>query len=124
MLLEPEEGGAAVLGPVAADPLEGTDAVMQRVRKDMDLRGVPVDEFPVQPDLLCLGDHGSPPEGLDVLFLQRCSETVNPGVPPCSERPGIEPLQEAAEDLHGGRAPQGAAGPEADRDGPALRGGG
>jgi hypothetical protein len=78
VLPEPEDGGAAALGPVAADSLEHPDAVMERVRKDVDLRRVPVDEFPVQPDLLCLGDHGRPPAGIDVLFLQRYGKTVNP----------------------------------------------
>jgi len=61
VLLQPEDRGFAVLRPVAADPLEDADAVVQRVGEDVDLRLVPVHELAVHPDLLRLLDHAPPP---------------------------------------------------------------
>ena len=45
---------------VAADALEDAEAVVQRVRQDVDLGLVPGDELAVHPDLLDLVDHRAP----------------------------------------------------------------
>ena len=49
--------GLAVRALVRADALERAEAVVQRVREDVDLGVVPVDELAVDPDLLHLVDH-------------------------------------------------------------------
>ena len=50
VLVQAEDGGAAVLRLVAADPLERTEPVVQRVREDVDVGLVPRDERAIEPD--------------------------------------------------------------------------
>src|SRR5262249_43444158 len=58
VLTQPEHRWTAVR-PVGPDALEYAGSVVQRVRQDVDLRLVPVDELAVHPDLLGLL-HGTP----------------------------------------------------------------
>ena len=44
------EDRRTVLGVVATDPLEDAGPVVEAVRQDVDLRVLPGDELPVQPD--------------------------------------------------------------------------
>ena len=50
--LEMEDGRAIVVGPVAANPLEDAETVVKSVSQNVDRGLRPVDELPVEPDLL------------------------------------------------------------------------
>ena len=52
VVIEPEDRRPVVFRDVAADTLEETGAVVQRVREDVNLRVREVDELAVHPDLL------------------------------------------------------------------------
>src|SRR5262249_27023336 len=54
VLAQTEDGGAAVVALVAPDALEDAEAVVERVRQHVHLRGFPWDELAVEPDALRL----------------------------------------------------------------------
>ena len=84
MLLQAEDGGAAVLTMVGPDALEDSQAVMQGMGQDVNLGLIPGNEFAVQPDELRLLHHLSyPPESILLkIFIvsQRTCQTVFPPV--------------------------------------------
>jgi hypothetical protein len=64
VLAEAKDGRHPVGALVGPDPLEGAETVVERVREDVDLRVVPIDELSVHPDLGDLLDHTKSPEGV------------------------------------------------------------
>ena len=57
VLLQAEDVALAVGALVGANALEDADAVVERVREEVDVSGVLVDELAVEPDLFELFDH-------------------------------------------------------------------
>src|SRR5262249_24686789 len=57
-----EDGGHAVGSFVGANSFEGAESVVERVRENVNLRVVPIDELTIHPDLGDLLDHTKSPE--------------------------------------------------------------
>src|SRR5262249_43226978 len=62
VIFQPEDRRAAVETLVGADPFEGTQPIVQRVRVDVHEGVVPVDELTFDPDLAHFVDHAALPQ--------------------------------------------------------------
>ena len=60
---QPEDRRDSALPLVGADPLEGAEAVVEGMGKDVDLGVIPIDKLTLKPDLLFLLNHGTPWNG-------------------------------------------------------------